>query len=264
MNDSDSGLEVVDLLGDTEFAERQRRSRHLSTPVDGVTRIARSFVEAPHTVLQELVQSAIDLCGADSVGISLEFGDSTEERYCEWVATAGQYAKLQHSVFPRELSAARICMERGRPQHLRVAKQVFDAIKVPAAPVTDGFLLPLRIGQRKGVIFIVAHGRREAFDEDDLRIMRILADMVVMGVRQQESIPPPTLAARLSNDEDTRTLARKFDKSLQGMKAALHVAEWSETTPKVKLITGEMGVHLDKLAVLVHRLMQSSEPVRPN
>jgi hypothetical protein len=259
------GLEVVDLYGDPDFAARNLRSRHLSTPIDGVSRIARSFVEAPDTVLQELVQSAIDLCGADSAGISLEVPGSTDAQHHEWIATAGQYASLRNSVFPRVPSACGICLERGRPQRFRVAQHLFDSLHIPAAAVTDGFLLPLRIKGRMGVLFIVAHGRREAFDGDDLCIMRMLADMVLMGFSQQEKAGILAFPSHASVIESSTALAKKFDKSLQGMRAALHVAEWSGTTGEASRITGEMARLLEKLSGLVRQLLQAAAaPLRPN
>ena len=40
---------------------------------EGMRRTERAaFVDQPDTILQELVQTAVDLCGADSAGISIE------------------------------------------------------------------------------------------------------------------------------------------------------------------------------------------------
>ncbi len=39
--------------------------------IGGMRRLARALVERPEEILQELVNAAVDLCGADGDGISL-------------------------------------------------------------------------------------------------------------------------------------------------------------------------------------------------
>lgn len=55
----------------------------------GLERLARAFVEKPETILQELVNAAVELCGADSAGISVERENRTDKHFYHWVATAG-------------------------------------------------------------------------------------------------------------------------------------------------------------------------------
>jgi hypothetical protein len=46
--------------------------------MEGLHRLAVAFVESPETILQELINTAVRLCGADSAGISIEReGDKT-------------------------------------------------------------------------------------------------------------------------------------------------------------------------------------------
>ena len=40
--------------------------------MEGMQRIAHAFVERPDTILHELVNAAVAICGADSAGISIE------------------------------------------------------------------------------------------------------------------------------------------------------------------------------------------------
>ena len=68
---ADSGLEVIDLQSDLSFNKRPLRVRDFATQIEGMDRLARVFVERPDTILQELVDLAVELCGADSAGISM-------------------------------------------------------------------------------------------------------------------------------------------------------------------------------------------------
>ena len=59
--------------------------------MEGLHRLAITFVEQPATLLQELVNAAVRLCGAHSAGISIERDEKTDEHYSQWIATAGEY-----------------------------------------------------------------------------------------------------------------------------------------------------------------------------
>jgi hypothetical protein len=265
MSAVENGLEVIDLQDNAAFARRRLRVRHLSAPIAGVNRLARVLVEAPGTILQELVQTALELCGADSAGISLELINGTDAVAYEWAATAGEYSKFLHAMLPRTPSACGLCLERGKPQLFRVSKQFFDLLGVKAAAVTDGILLPWQVHERRGTVWILAHGRSEAFDQDDCRILRILADLAAMGVRQQGYGRISGQATALSRGAEASTLAKKFDNSLQTMKNTLYMAEWSQKSTESQMVADEMTDHLEELSSLMRRLMQLPEAnSRPN
>ena len=109
------GLEVTDLQSDLSFAARPIRARDVTVIPEGIRRIAHALVEHPETILQVLVETAVDLCGADSSAISLEKEDPTEDAYYRWVAIAGQYSSMYNAVFPRYPSGCFICLKRGPP-----------------------------------------------------------------------------------------------------------------------------------------------------
>lgn len=99
------GLEVVDLTDETVYSNRLLHSRDGSMQMEGLHRLAVAFVEAPDTILQELVNAAVRLCGADSAGISIERKGKTDEHYYEWVAIAGEYSAFLGASLPLEPSA---------------------------------------------------------------------------------------------------------------------------------------------------------------
>ncbi len=67
----------------------------------GCIGLARAFVESPDTILQELVNAAVELCGADSSGISIEREDESDAEFYQWVATAGAYSGFLNATLPR-------------------------------------------------------------------------------------------------------------------------------------------------------------------
>jgi hypothetical protein len=256
VHEADVGLEVIDLQSDVAFARRQLHVRDVATQVRGMHRLARAFVDDPATILQELVNAAVDLCGADSAGISLEQGEGSDEHFYRWVATAGQYAGFLDAVLPRSPSACGVCLERGRPQIFRVTKRFFDLMGIEAPTVTDGMLLPWQVGETRGTIWIMAHGRSEAFDGDDCRMMQLLADFSAMGVRQhrqQKLLLDKTrseAAVAMAND-----LAHKINNPLQGLTNVLYLALEGQSGGDARALAQEMAGDLARLSTLVQRLL---------
>jgi transcriptional regulator with GAF, ATPase, and Fis domain len=181
----DTGLEVLDLDTHSEFAARSLHTRDVTMQMEGLRRLTHSFVQSPDTILQELVNAAVELCGADSACISVETEEKSDANYWHWVATAGQYNGFMNAILPRYPSACGICLERGKPQLFRVKQRFFDIIGIEAPLVTDGILLPWQVKETRVTVFIMAHGRDKAFDKDDGQMMRVLADFAAMAVRHQ-------------------------------------------------------------------------------
>ncbi len=253
----DTGLEVVDLADMTKLAERPRRARQYSAEMRGVDRLARSFVESPGTILQELTSAAVELCGADSAGISVERAQKTDEMYYEWVATAGVYTTFQNACLPREPSACTICLERKSPQMFRVGRRFFEILEVEAQEVTDGILLPWEVGETRGTIFVIAHGRREAFDAEDLRLMQVLSSFAAAGIRYQHQqarlIEQERLAAAAAM---ANHLAHEINNPLQSLTNLLFLAKERGGVGDEQSLATKMEGDFWRLSALAKELLE--------
>lgn len=254
---NETGLEVVDILTDPAFASRRVHFRSAAAQMEGMRRIAHAFVENPATILQELVNAAVELCGADSAGISIEKDDRTEKDFYHWVATAGQYSGFLDAVLPRYPSACGVCLERGRPQLFRVGQPFFDLMGIQAPLITDGILLPWRVGETRGTIFIMAHAREEAFDLEDCRMMQVLAEFAAMGVRHQRQQKvlmeqaSAAAAAAMAND-----LAHKINNPLQSLTNVLYLAAEGHDGVEAMAVGQRAFGDLQNLSALVKKLLE--------
>lgn len=261
----DTGLEVIDLESEPAFAARRLHVRDVAMQMEGLQRLAHAFVERPETILQELVNAAVDLCGADSAGISIEQEERTDANFYKWVATAGNYKNFLNAMLPRYPSACGICLERGRPQLFRVTQRFFDLMGVEAPTVTDGLLLPWQAGETRGTIWVMAHERAEAFDGGDCRMMRVLADFAAMAVRHQRqqqtlmSQASATAAAGMANQ-----LAHEINNPLQSLTNLVYLAAEGNRGDDAKLLAVELSDHILRLSVLVSKLLALRDvAVRP-
>jgi signal transduction histidine kinase len=261
----DTGLEVIDILSDPQFALRKLHVRDVSVQMAGLQRLAHAFVENPETILQELVNAAVALCGADSAGISIEREDGTDKDFYHWVATAGAYSGFLNAILPRYPSACGVCLQRGRPQLFRVSQRFFEILGVEAPLVTDGILLPWQTEGTRGTIFVMAHGRDEAFDSGDTRMMQMLADFAAMGFRQQRQqkrlIEQERAAAAASMANE---LAHKINNPLQSITNVIYLAARSETNPELRALATDLGSDIKKLSALVQQLLALPLPTVRN
>ncbi len=255
-NLQDTGLEVIDLHDDIQFSARHLHTRDISMQMEGMRRLTRAFVESPETLLQELVNSAIELCDADSAGISIEQETRTEENFYRWVATAGKYSHFLDATLPHYPSACTICLERGRPQLFRVSKRFFDLMGVEAPNVTDGLLLPWKTEESRGTFWIMSHEKVEAFDRNDLAMMQTLSDFAAMAVRhqrQQRTLmeqASAAAAAAMANE-----LAHQINNPLQIFSNVVYLAQSGKSSLDAKSLAEAMAEPLDRLSVLVKQLL---------
>ncbi len=251
-----SGLEVLDLRVDAAFASRRFHSRDVGTQMAALQRLSRALLDRPDTILQELVMAAVDMCGADSAGISIEKEDGSDEQCYLWIATAGQYSGFLNAFLPRNPSACGLCLERGHAQHFTVSKKFFDILGVEAPLVTDGILLPWKTDDTRGTVFVMAHGRSEAFDQNDADLMTMLADFAAMGYKQQKqqarliSQERAAAAAQMAN-----RLAHEINNPLQSMTNAAFLVEQGDSGLDPKALGRELSNDIQRLAGLVQQLL---------
>jgi hypothetical protein len=252
-----AGLEVTDLGDGSAYAQRRVHLRNTSSHWEGLLRLATALVQRPETILQELVEAAVRLCGADSAGISVEREDKTDEHFYHWVAIAGAYTPFLDAILPRTPSACSVCLERGTPQLFRVDQRFFNVLGVEAPLVKDGILLPWKTEQTQGTIFIISHTRDEAFDVEDLRLMQVLANFAAMGIRQQRQ---QELLRQQAADSAAMSmanhLAHQINNPLQSLANLLFLAKQSSGIGDEKSLALKMEDDFERLTLLTKELLE--------
>jgi PAS domain S-box-containing protein len=190
---SDSGMDLRDLLNDAGFKNRPKQPRDPNRTAIALRHLLKLLAEDREPVLKELVEAAMTFCSAESAGISLE---ETETGTFRWVAIAGAFARYLDGRVPRNYSPCGTCLDTGRPQLFRVTRPYYDYLGVVADPVTDGILIPWSNEYLKGTLWCVSHSSAEAFDFDDYEFLRGLADFASIILRNQARM-------RLLDDAET-------------------------------------------------------------
>ena len=97
-------------------------------------------------MLQKLVETAVELCNADTAGLSLLEGESFR-----WEAVAGVFASFRNGTMPRAASPCGVCIDRNATQLMHLADRCFPALRTEP-PFVEALLILPRQGAPIGTV----------------------------------------------------------------------------------------------------------------
>lgn len=164
----------VDILA--QLALRPRRAPDYSKEHEAFVRLTATMTVSPRGMLQELAAVGVDLCGADTAGVSLLDGE-----VFRWEAVAGMFASARGGTMPRDQSPCGVCIDRNATQLMHLPERCFPAL--PTEPrLVEAMLIPFHIhGEPVGTVWIVSHRAEKTFDREDERIMQVLSGFASAG-----------------------------------------------------------------------------------
>lgn len=187
-------LETI-ALGDVvitqELSRRSPRAANFPAENQAMRVLAQQMVNATELMLQTLVKTALELCQADSAGVSLLATIDGKEVFGSH-QLAGRLTQFAVEAIPRDFSPCGICLDRRTPQLFSYPERYFTYLQDPQIPIVEALLLPLIAEDRPlGAIWIMAHDEKRHFDAEDVRLMTSLADftgaaLLVKGRQTQE------------------------------------------------------------------------------
>ncbi len=187
---------LEDILITDELQGRTSRASNLQAENQVSRALARQLVNQPQTMLQSLVDIALELCKAGTAGVSLLEVTPSGEEVFRWNVLAGTLKQYVSGTTPRHFSPCGICLDRGTPQLFSHPERYFTYFQAAKTPVVEGLVLPIIAENHAlGTIWIMSHSEERHFDPEDVRVMTILADF--------------TGAALLSNRFKTQELIAK-------------------------------------------------------
>jgi signal transduction histidine kinase/ActR/RegA family two-component response regulator len=167
-------LEEVDIR--QELQSRPHREPNYKAEHGALAALAMEMAIRPRNMLQKLVETALDLCRADTAGISLMEGE-----VFRWEALAGVFAASRNDTMPREASPCGVCIDQDSTQLMYLADRCFPALKAEPRFV-EALLIPFHDhGRPIGTVWIVAHNDERKFDREDERTLRTLANFASAG-----------------------------------------------------------------------------------
>jgi len=138
--------------------------------------LSAEMAEHPRNMLQKLAEVAVELCGANTAGISLLDGD-----VFRWEAVAGVCASARGGTMPRDASPCGVCIDRNSTQLMHMAERCFPALKSDP-PFVESLLIPFHAhGKAIGTVWVVSHEAGRTFDAEDERTLSALSKFAAAG-----------------------------------------------------------------------------------
>lgn len=154
------------------LATRTARAPDYGAENRALAALAEEMAHSPHGVLRRLSQAALELCQAQTAGVSLLEADRGVFR---WEAVVGAWSKYEGGTLPRSLSPCATVLERDAAVLLHDPTEYYQIPPEVTPAITEALLLPFHVdGKAVGTVWILAHEADTHFDAEDERVMQNL------------------------------------------------------------------------------------------
>jgi signal transduction histidine kinase len=185
--------------------------------------LAVQMTENPRSMLQKLVEAALDLCKADTAGISLLEGD-----VFRWESVAGVFASYRDGTMPRAASPCGVCIDENVTQLMHRPDRHFPALRTEPRFI-EVLLIPFRAqGRPVGTVWIVSHTDQRNFDREDERVVLTLAQFASAGWQLWNALEAAE-EANHRKDEFVATVAHELRNPLAALCSAAQVLQQLDT-----------------------------------
>ncbi len=165
-----------------QLAQRPSRPPDYQAEIRAFLVLVQELNNAPHNVLQKLVETALELCRGHSAGMSLlEEGPpghlSPSGDHFRWHAVAGQWAPLTWTTTTRrDNGPCGTVLDRNCTLLFANAHRHYSQFAGVQPLLIEGLLVPFHVdGQAVGTVWVVAHDNSRKFDAEDRRLLESLA-----------------------------------------------------------------------------------------
>lgn len=206
-----------------ELILRPARQPDFEALNDALITLAQTLANSPALILQQLVETALELCSAQSAGISL-LEEENGQKIFRWHGVAGKYAPYLWGTTPREFSPCGTVLDTDAVQLMSRLARHFTYFTQVEPRIEEALLIPFRVGGKAvGTIWVVSHDENRQFDAEDARVITTLgvfaatAYQALAGTRVLKSIFATIREPLLILDEALRvqTASRSFYQTFQ-------------------------------------------------
>ena len=206
--------------------------------------LARELTENPRSMLQRLVETALDLCHADTAGLSLLEGD-----LFRWEAVAGVFASYRDGTMPRAASPCGVCIDQNVTQLMHLPDRHFPALRAEPRFV-EALLIPFQVrGRPVGTVWVVSHTDARKFDREDERVVRTLAQFAAAGWQLWNAIEAAD-EANHRKDEFVAMVGHELRNPLAAICNAAHILQEANTAGHAAAVqvVARQSQHLARVA----------------
>jgi hypothetical protein len=181
------------VIANDVLERRAIRKRDYAAEERAMAELRRVLAGSPRSVLQKLADVALELCRAQSAGVSL-LEEESAKRYFRWHATSGAWGGLLWATLPRELSPCGTVIDRGAALLMIEPERYFTPLAQVPPKVSEVLLVPFSVrGVLVGTLWVVAHDSSRQFDREDKRVVTKLTEFAAKAYERLQSMTPQDL-----------------------------------------------------------------------
>ncbi len=185
-------LEAVNVTA--ELGRRATRSPDYEAENRALASLLEEMARPDGNVLQKLAETALDLCGAHSAGISILEEDGGRKGF-RWHAVAGRWSPFLGGTMPREISPCGTVLDRNSVLLLSQPQRHYPVPPEVTPPIAEVLLAPFHVAAEPvGTVWVIAHDEGREFDREDERLLTSLgrfastAHQVLVTNRQKAQV----------------------------------------------------------------------------
>ncbi len=250
-NHATFGLESI--ISTAELRGRQTRTPNHVAENDALIALAEKMASSPNDILQKLAETALNLCHAQTCGISL-LGSDAANFY--WPALTGVWAAHVGGSMPRGFSPCGTVLDRNAAQLMSHPERHFAYFAAVTPWIEEVLLVPFYVGGKAvGTIWVIVHDQSHRFDSEDLRIMTNLGTFAAAAYQTLQYLKSAKLAnERLESEVQRRTSA------LQHLSTKLMRSQDEERRRIARNLHDSLGQELTSIKLNLESLRLSDAP----
>jgi two-component sensor histidine kinase len=181
---SQVGCDLSDVLITDELRKRPPTKADYLREKLALQDLALQMADRPAEVLPRLVALAMELCEADSAGMSLYEAQPGTPGVFRWHYLTGLLTAFSGATTPRDFSPCGVCLDQGKPVLMENAQRFYPWIAEAKIRVPELLLVPLveRADKPLGTLWIITP-EGKPFDAGHARIMSELAAFAGLAMR---------------------------------------------------------------------------------
>lgn len=188
----------------TRAPQHEAESRALVT-------LAQAMAASPENILQKLAETALELCGAHSAGLSLlEEADQKQNFY--WRVIVGAWEHNIGGGTPRDFGPCGDVLDAGVTLVCQRPEQDFPYWSAVQPPLDEGLLIPFSVnGECIGTIWVISHDESRRFDREDLRLMESLGAFTGAAYQAWRAVNAAQRLAAIVETSDDAIIGKSAD-----------------------------------------------------
>jgi two-component sensor histidine kinase len=220
-----ANVALGDILITDQPTFKRASDTRLKSEISALNELAQELVRTPKAIMDRLVELSLNLCDAESGGISL-YEATAGEPVFRWHALKGRVAPFTGQTVPLNFSPCGVVLDQQKPILIKQPELYYPYLAVEDASISEGLWVPIvgPDGVTVGSLWIMSHDPQHHFSQDDCDTLLRLAAFGALGLALNAvSIQKDDLLAR--QDLMLREINHRVSNSLQLANSMLRLQE---------------------------------------